>query len=158
MCPGADPEGGGARGARPPLSAPNYLKSPLNWQKKNLGGEPPNSLRPSFFKSWIRPWCRLSYQYTRYIHPMLLQFWGTIYVTGPTLNWHWVNLILGLCPHQCLHVVRRHDLLTVAMCVQLPRNVAKSTTSKQYMNIGGLLSTNSVKLNSLDLLCFHQAI
>ena len=50
---GADPEGG-AGGARPPLFAPYSLKSPLNWSK-NLGGEPPNPLRPSFFKSWIRP-------------------------------------------------------------------------------------------------------
>ena len=30
---GADPEGGGAGGARPPVFAQNYLKSTLKWPK-----------------------------------------------------------------------------------------------------------------------------
>ena len=43
---GADPEGGGAGGARPPVLAPNSLKSPLNWPKyaQKLTPEPPASL------------------------------------------------------------------------------------------------------------------
>ena len=42
---GADPEGGGAGGARPPVLAPNSLKSPLNWPKyaQKLTPEPPAS-------------------------------------------------------------------------------------------------------------------
>ena len=43
---GADPEGG-AGGARPPLFASNYLKSP---PKKNLGGKQPSPLRPLLFQ------------------------------------------------------------------------------------------------------------
>ena len=45
---GVDPEGG-AGDARPPLFTPYSLKSPLNWPK-NLGGEPPNPLRPLLFQ------------------------------------------------------------------------------------------------------------
>ena len=43
---GADPArggGGGAGGARPPVFAPNFLKSPINWPEydQKLAPEPP---------------------------------------------------------------------------------------------------------------------
>ena len=46
---GAVPEGGGsAGGARPPLFAPNSLKSPQNWPKKCLEQAPETTAPPPF--------------------------------------------------------------------------------------------------------------
>ena len=62
--------GGGAGGARPPLFAPNSLKSPLNWLKKILGASPRTHSAPSFFKSWIRPCLKYCEQQRESIFPL----------------------------------------------------------------------------------------
>ena len=45
---------GGGGAPRPPLFAPNSLKSPLNW-KKIIEASPRTPCAPFLFKSWIRP-------------------------------------------------------------------------------------------------------
>ena len=32
------------------------------------------------------------FQQTRYINPMLVQYWPIVYDTGPTMNQHWVDV------------------------------------------------------------------